>query len=126
MVPVKRILVLLAHGLVAWVLLLGVRALALRTAPEAVAVVHAVAAPLVAATVCAAYYGRFGFTSPLVTALAMLATVACLDGLWAFFVEKRLGEFSRSGETWLSLALLFAQALASGIVDRRSRPGAAP
>lgn len=124
---VKRALVLLAHGLALWAVLRAVAVLAGRLAPEPLAIaLRAVAAPLAAAAVCAVYYGRFGSSSPLVTALAMAGAVACLDLSWAFLVERSLAGFRSPAGAWLPLALVFAQALASGIVERRSPPGAAP
>jgi hypothetical protein len=124
---VKRALVLLAHGLAIWAVCTAARAIALGVASESAALaVHAIAAPIVTAVVCAVYYGGFHYTSPLATSVGMAGVVICMDLAWALLVERSLDTFRSVVGTWLPLAFIFAQALASGVVDRRSRSGTAP
>lgn len=110
------------HALVLWVLcgaVMGMVFLPLGTR----LVVHAVAAPVFAAVISAAYTARFGYTGPLATAAAFLAFIAVVDFfLVALIVNRSLDMFRSVLGTWLPFALIFAAAWgAAEIVQRRAR-----
>jgi len=120
---VKRLRALLLHALTLWVLCAAVEGVARLLSSENVALaVSAATAPLLAAMVFSVYFGRFGPSSPVGTALGATAVVAALDMGRSLVLRGDLSAFQSPLATWLPLALVFAQVLASAIVARRRQP----
>lgn len=114
---------LLAHALVLWGLCAATFAIARSlTSLETALIVHAVAAPILAAMVSTVYFEAFDLTSPLVTALVVLAVVALVDLLVvALLINRSLDMFRSVLGTWLPFALIFVQTIVTGVVVRRTR-----
>jgi len=123
MAGVKRAPLLLACAAAIWAICATAEGVALLVASEKAALAaQAAAAPIAAALVSAVYFGRFGPSSPVPTALAVLAMVMAMETAEALVLRGNLDVFRSFVATWLPLALIFAQVLASAVLARRSEP----
>jgi hypothetical protein len=120
----REVLLVLGHAFVGWALCAGIMAVLLLAAPLGVALfVHALAAPLVFASVSASYFGRRGAWAPLRTAIVFAVLVALFDlVIVASFIERSLAMFQSFAGSWLPLLLIFATTWATGTINvNRSR-----
>jgi amino-acid N-acetyltransferase len=124
----RPLAILLVHALVLWALSALALALLARALPvQRALVVHAIGTPILTAVVMAVFFTAFGGVSPLPAALLVTVMVAGLDVATAPWLRRATTPFQEALETWAPWALVFAQALASGIVARRKeRSEAAP
>jgi hypothetical protein len=124
--PVSRTragLTLLLHALAIWGLCGATMGVGMSITSLANALlIHAVAAPVIAAMVSFVYFSRFGYTTPLVTASCVLAFVVLVDFfLVALVVNRSLDMFRSVTGTWLPFALIFSSTFVSGVLVRRCR-----
>ena len=121
--PVRRstlAVAILSHAFVLWFLCAAVVGVGMATMPEAVAMlVVAVASPAIAALVSASYFRRYGYTTPLYTALAFAAFVVFMDFLVALLVLRSLAMFNSFVGTWLPYCLIGVATYITGTVIRR-------
>ncbi len=128
----RPLAVLLVHALVLWALSAASLALLARALPlQRALVIHAIGTPILTALVMAFFFTAFGGVSPLPAAVLVTAVVAGADVLASPWLGRATTPFQGALETWTPWALVFAQALASGIVARRKErreeaPGAPP
>jgi len=123
-----RALTIGAHGIAIWGLCGGVMEGA-RAAigQDGALVVHAIAAPLIAAAVTASYRRWFGYARPAPTAVAFTAVPMLLDAaVIAPFAEHSYAMFASPVGTWIPFALIFASSYLTGTLVSRPRraPGA--
>ncbi len=88
-------------------------------------VVHAVAAPIVFATISLIYFKRFAYTSPMATAATFLAIVVFMDvAVVAVLALHSFAMFASFVGTWLPFTLIFASTYLTGrIIPPRGRAG---
>ena len=118
----RRRLPLLGHAFVLWALCgltMGVGQAV--TTVDAALVAHAVAAPIFAVAVSWNYFSRYGYTTPLQTALVFVSFVIVVDlFLVALVIEQSLEMFASPIGTWILFALIFASTYLTGrAVERR-------
>jgi len=110
-----------------WMLCAVTMALATRAASslDAALAVHAVAAPIWFALVSLVYFRAFGYTRPLATAAAFLATTVVLDVvIVAVLLRAGFAMFASPLGTWIPFAAIFAvTALTGAVVRRRAQAG---
>lgn len=117
--------VVLPHALAGWAycgMLIGVgrRLLSL----DAALVVHAVGAPVGFALISLLYFKRFVCTTPLQTAVAVLAVVVGMDVfLVAPVFEGSYAMFASPLGTWIPFALIFAATYLTGLAVVPRSPG---
>jgi hypothetical protein len=81
---VRRMLVVIAHGLVGWALCFATIGMAMRVASVQTAlIVHAIGAPIYFCAVSIAYFRRFAFTAPLQTAVAFTGQSCFSTSSWS-------------------------------------------
>ena len=121
---VGKAAIILAHGIIGWafcgaIVGIGRQMLSMQTT----LVIHAIGAPLGFALLSLLYYRRFGFTSPLQTAVLFLSIVVVLDlFLVAPVFEKSFHMFSSVLGTWIPFALIFAATLITGLLTAKTEP----
>ena len=88
---------------------------------EVALVVHVIGAPIFAAAVSWNYFGRYGYTTPLQTAIVFVAFVIVVDFfLVALVIERSLEMFASPLGTWIPFALIFASTYLTGrVVEER-------
>lgn len=78
-------------------------------------VVHAIGAPVGAAFFSWFYFYRYGFTTPLVTAILFVATSLALDYfVVALLIEKSFEMFGSVLGVWIPQLLIFAATFCTG------------
>lgn len=125
----RRLMILLGHAFVAWALCTASMMLGMAVAGVDVAlVVHAIGAPIFAAVVSWNYFSRFGYTTPLQTAIVFVSFVIIVDFfLVALIIQGSLEMFTSPLGTWIPFALIFGSTYLTGrAVERRHGSAARP
>jgi hypothetical protein len=120
---IKKIAVLLIHGLIGWGLCgatIGIGRTI--TTMDITLIIHAIAAPVIFGLLSWLYFSKFHYTTPLQTAFIFLGIVVLMDGgVIAPFVEKSFTMFASLLGTWIPFALIFASIWLTGqLVTRKS------
>ncbi len=120
-------LALLAHAFVSWGLCTAAMMIPMAlVSVEFALVVHAIGAPIFAGTVSWNYYRRFGYTTPIQTALTFVGFVIVVDFfLVALIIERSFEMFTSPLGTWIPFASIFAATYLMGLWVE-SRNGHAP
>jgi hypothetical protein len=78
-------------------------------------IIHAIGAPIIFASISLLYFGKFGFTTALVTALTFTAFVMAMDFfIVALLIQGSLVMFSSVLGTWIPFALIFLSTYLTG------------
>jgi len=119
---IKEALILLVNAIIIYFVCFAVMGLSMAALPiDTALVAHAVAAPFVSAIFSYIYYKKFNYTSPLITAIVIVATVILLDFfLTATIILQDYAMFYSFIGTWIPFALIFIAALIVGIYLNRS------
>ena len=116
-------IVLLVHALIGWALcgaIMGIGRMV--TTLDNALVIHAVVAPIVFALITWVYFTRFGYTSPLQTALIFVAVVIGMDAfLVAPVFEKSYEMFTSLIGTWVPFGLIFLSTYLTGLVSAKQK-----
>jgi hypothetical protein len=125
----KKTFTILVHAFVVWVLCAAAMGIGRAITTEQNAfIIHATAAPIIAALVSMNYFKRFHYSGPLLTALIFVLVPAALDlVIVALLVLRSMDMFASQGSllgTWLPLTLIFLSTYLTGlaITKRASRP----
>ena len=120
-INIKKLVVLLVHGLVAWALCGTIIAVGREiTSMETTLIIHAIGAPIIAVAVSLVYFKKFNYTTPLQTAIAFLAVIVFMDFfVVALFIEKSFEMFTGVIGTWLPFALIFTATYLTGLYARK-------
>jgi hypothetical protein len=123
----RRLTVLLGHAFVGWglcdlAMVVGMAVASLGTA----LMVHAIGAPIFFAVVSWNYFKRFGYTTPLQTAITFVSFVIVVDFfLVALVIERSFEMFTSPLGTWIPFVLIFGSTYLTGReVERRHGPAA--
>lgn len=123
----RRLAVLLGHAFVGWALcdlsmVVGMAVASVETA----LVVHAIAAPIFFTAVSWNYFKRFGYTTPLQTAITFVSFVILVDFfLVALVIERSFEMFVSPLGTWIPFALIFGSTYLTGRAIEHRRGSAA-
>jgi hypothetical protein len=124
---VRRSLVVLAHAAVGWAFCFATMGIGLAVSTlQPTLVVHAIGAPIYFFGVSMVYFKRFGYTSPLQTALAFTGFVVGIDFLMvALVINRSLAMFASPLGTWIPFALIFTSTWVTGllVIGRASMAG---
>jgi hypothetical protein len=116
-------LIMLAHAAVGWALCFATIGIAMATLQfDAALMVHTIAAPIIFWAVSTVYFSRFGYTSPLQTAIAFTGFVIVADFLVVgILILHSLEMFASALGTWIPLALIFTSTWLTGLSNTRKR-----
>jgi hypothetical protein len=117
----KESLILLVHAIVIYFVCFAVMGVSMATLTIDMALIaHAAAAPFVSALFSYIYYRKFNYSSPIITAVVIVATVILLDFfLTAMIILQDYAMFYSPIGTWIPFALIFTAALLVGIYTNR-------
>jgi hypothetical protein len=120
-VDTKESLILLVHAIIIYFVCFAVMGASMATlAIDMALIAHAAAAPFVSAIFSYIYYKRYNYSSPLLTATVIVATVILLDFfLTATIILQDYAMFYSPIGTWIPFALIFTAALIVGIYVNR-------
>jgi hypothetical protein len=115
--PVRAWTTLLLHALAIWALCGATMGIGMNVASMDTALwIHLVAAPVFSWAVSSLYFRRYGDTTALVTALAVVGSIIFLDFfLVALVINRSLDMFRSVRGTWLPFLLIFVAAYAAGV-----------
>jgi len=118
----KHLLITLAHALVGWALCFATMGIGMATTSQANAlIIHAIAAPIIFGLVAWVYFSRFGYTSPLTTALIFVGFVIALDFfVVALIILRSLEMFTSLIGTWIPFGLIFLSTYLVGLLVKNS------
>jgi hypothetical protein len=121
-------LTVVAFALVGWALCFATIGAAMATTSKDNALmIHALAAPVFFVILSAVYFSRFGHTSPLATALALVGIVIAMDFFVVALVFLRsLDMFTSLIGTWIPFASIFAATYLTGTYMAGRRRSAGP
>lgn len=90
------------------------------TSLENALIIHAVAAPIIAAVVSSVYFKKFNYTTPLQTAMVFISVVILMDFfVVALLINKSLEMFASPIGTWIPFALIFISTYLTGSYARK-------
>jgi hypothetical protein len=100
---------ILTHAFVLWALCGAAMGIGLAVTSEANAlIIHAVAAPIIAAIVSLVYFQRYNYTTPLQTAVIFFVFAVLMDFfVVALLIVKSFAMFASPIGTWIPLSLVF-------------------
>ncbi len=116
-------IIIVVHAFVLWALCGATMGIARAVASEATAlVIHAAAAPVIAAAVSSIYFRKFNYTTPLQTAAIFVSFVITVDlFLVALLILGSLEMFENLIGTWIPFILIFFSTYLSGLhLNRRA------
>lgn len=122
----KKLMTILAHAFVGWVLCTASISLGMAvTTVENALVIHAIGAPIFVAVVSWFYFTRFNYTTPVQTATIFVGFAILMDVfVVSLLVLRNFEMFASLLGTWIPFALMFAAAYLTGTIvnNRRLTP----
>jgi hypothetical protein len=117
----KKIIIVLIHAFIVWVLCgatIGIgRSI---TTMELTLIIHAIGAPIFAASISLIYYKKFNYSSPVQTAFIFLFFIIAMDaGVVAPVFEKSYEMFKSVLGTWIPFALIFLSTYVTGLILKK-------
>ena len=83
-------------------------------------IIHAIGVPIIFAVITWIYFGRFGYTAPLHTAIFFLCFAILMDFfVIALLVEKSFEMFASVLGTWIPFGLIFLSTYLVGLVMQK-------
>ena len=115
---IQKVGIILAHALVGWALCAATIGIGMSvTTVNNALIIHAIGAPIFFSSVSLYYFHKFGYTSPLQTALVFIMVVMGLDFfLVALVINRSLEMFTSLLGTWIPFALIFLSTYLTGLV----------
>jgi hypothetical protein len=122
----KEIGILSAHAIVLWALCGATMGIGMAIAPEQIAIIiHAIAAPVLAAAVSWVYFTRFNYTTPMQTALVFVVFIIVVDFfVVGLLIQGSLEMFKSFLGTQLPFILIFTATYIVGIYITRQQAAA--
>jgi hypothetical protein len=117
----KKVIIVLIHAFIVWALCGATIAIGRSvTTMGTTLIIHAILAPIFAFLVGMAYYKKFNYTSPILTACIYLLFVIVMDaGLVAPVFERSYAMFRSILGTWIPFSLIFLSTYITGIIKIR-------
>jgi hypothetical protein len=112
----KKIMIIIFHAFLGWVLCAAVMGIGMGvTTQHNALVIHALAAPVIFGALSLIYFTKFDYTTPLQTALMFLGFVIFMDFfLIAFLILKSFDMFKSILGTWIPFLLIFLSTYLTG------------
>jgi hypothetical protein len=119
---VKKLIVLLAHAFVGWLLCAATMGIGMAvTSLESALIVHAIGAPVFFTGVSLVYFRKFNYTAPLQTALIFTGFVIIVDFfVVALLINRSLAMFASPLGTWIPFAMIFTSTYLTGLITSGS------
>jgi len=119
-VSFAKVLIILAHAFVGWLLCAATMGIGMTVATlQTALVVHAVGAPVFFTAVSLVYFSRFAFTAPFPTALIFVGFVVVVDFfVVGLLVNRSLAMFGSALGTWIPFVLIFGSTFLTGVLTK--------
>ena len=118
----KKFLTIAIYALIGWALCFATMGIGQALFPVQTAlIIHALAAPIYFVLLSMSYFKRFGYTTPLQTALLFVGIVIALDFfVVSLLILRSLEMFTSLLGTWIPFALIFASTYMTGLYTTRN------
>ena len=105
----KQWAIFLAHAFVGWAFCTAIMGIGIAvTSLQTALILHAIGGPVGFIVISLVYFKKFGYTSPLQTAIWFIGFVIFMDiFIVALLIEKSFAMFTSILGTWLPFALIF-------------------
>jgi len=122
---IRQLGVIAIHAFIGWALCTATMGIGMAlTSIQTTLIVHTIGAPVFFAGVSFNYFRKFGYTSPLKTALIFVGFVIVVDFLViAMLILKSFDMFTDPLGTWIPFALIFTATCLTGVfVTKNATP----
>ena len=118
---IRKLIIILVHALIGWALCGATMGIGMAvTSIENALIIHAIAAPIIFATISLIYFKKFNYTTPLQTAIIFVFFVVFMDVfVVALLIEKSFEMFTNILGTWIPFALIFISAYLTGLYAKK-------
>jgi hypothetical protein len=118
---IKKAGIILAHAFVGWALCFATIGIGMAVTSQSNAlIIHAIMAPIFFVVISFFYFRKFGYTSPIQTALIFIAFVMAMDFfLVALVILRSVVMFTSLIGTWIPFALIFLSTYITGLIVTR-------
>ena len=118
---IRKLIIILVHALIGWALCGATMGIGMViTSIENTLIIHAIAAPIIFATISLIYFKKFNYTTPLQTAIIFVFFVVFMDVfVVALLIEKSFKMFTNILGTWIPFALIFISAYLTGLYAKK-------
>jgi len=118
---IRKLIIILVHGLIGWALCGATMGIGMAvTSIENTLIIHAIAAPIIFATISLTYFKKFNYTTPLQTAIVFVFFVVFMDVfVVALLIEKSFEMFTNILGTWIPFALIFISTYLTGLYAKK-------
>lgn len=120
----KVIYTLLIHAFIGWAFCTAAMVIPMALISVEIAlIIHAIAAPIIFTTISLVYFNRFGYTTPMQTALFFVSFIILVDFfVVALMVNRSLEMFTSPLGTWIPFGLIFLSTYITGyFITRRNQ-----
>ena len=114
---IKKIVTILVHALVGWILCAATIGIAMATTSlQNALIIHAIGAPVFFAILSLIFFKKFNYTSPLQTAISFVIFIITMDFfVVGLLINKSLEMFTSLLGTWIPFALIFISTYLTGL-----------
>lgn len=114
--------IILIHAFIGWVICAAIMGIGMQVfILHTTLVIHAIGGPLAFAIISFHYFKRFGYTTPLQTAMIFIGFIVFMDFfLVALVIEKSLAMFQSVLGTWLPFVLIFLATFFTGLMTKKN------
>ena len=118
---IRKLIIILVHALIGWALCGATMGIGMAvTSIENALIIHAIAAPIIFATISLIYFKKFNYTTPLQTAIIFVFFVVFMDVfVVALLIEKSFEMFTNILGTWVPFALIFISTYLTGLYTKK-------
>ena len=118
---IRKLIIILVHALIGWALCGATMGIGMAvTSIENALIIHAIAAPIIFATISLIYFKKFNYTTPLQTAIVFVFFVVFMDVfVVALLIEKSFEMFTNILGTWIPFALIFISTYLTGLYAKK-------
>ena len=118
---IRKLIIILVHALMGWALCGATMGIGMAvTSIENALIIHAIAAPIIFATISLIYFKKFNYTTPLQTAIVFVFFVVFMDVfVVALLIEKSFEMFTNILGTWIPFALIFISTYLTGLYAKK-------
>jgi hypothetical protein len=112
-----KVFTILVHAFIGWGLCGAIIGIGRKiTSMENTLIIHAIAVPIIFAIISVAYFRKFNYSSPLLTASIFLGFVVLMDFfIVALIIEKSLSMFYSIIGTWIPFISIFLSTYITGL-----------
>ena len=118
----RKVITVLLHAFIGWALCAATMGIGMATTTiRNTLIIHAIGAPIFFMVVSLNYFKKYGYTTPMQTALIFVGFVIMVDFLVvALLINRSLEMFASLLGTWIPFGLIFLSTYLTGIYVERA------